>query len=154
MWGIVRTRAIHAAVLAPLGILGLATAGCGGKDFENKPRPPVPVQLTGVITKQRVTISPNNVGGGPITITVSNQTNDSHTVTLGGDECHDPKGASIEERVGPINPLDTATLQKTVGEGECLVEAGSDQAAVEEILPARLFIGPERPSGKNKLLLP
>src|SRR3954452_5198353 len=83
--------------------LAIALAGCGGgKDFANKPRPPVPLQLTGVITKQKVTISPNKVGAGPVVITVSNQTGQSHTLTLAG--------RGEQERVGPINPLDTAQL--------------------------------------------
>ena len=48
----------------------LALAGCGGgKDFANTPRPPVPLQLTGVITKAKVTISPNKVGAGPVVMT-------------------------------------------------------------------------------------
>ena len=39
-------------------IVVVALTGCGGgKDFANEPRPPVPLQLTGVITKQKVTIS-------------------------------------------------------------------------------------------------
>src|SRR5947208_12785320 len=88
----------------------LALAGCGGgKDFANNPRPPVPLQLTGVITKAKVTISPNKVGAGPVVITVSNQTPQAHTLTL--------DGQGIQEQVGPISPLDTAQLQKTLRPG-------------------------------------
>lgn len=152
MWGNVKTRAVHAAVLAPLA--GTLFSGCGGKDFENKPRPPVPVQLTGVITHGRVTISPNSVGAGPVTIVVSNQTRDSHTVTLSGPDCKDENNNPVQERVGPVNPLDTAALQKTLAEGECEISAGSDEAVIDEIEPGRLEVGPPRPSGKNRLLLP
>ena len=63
---------------APLcGVMAatLIFVGCGGgSDFQNKPRPAVPVELTGVITDSKVTVSPNKVGAGPIVITVSNQT--------------------------------------------------------------------------------
>jgi len=135
-------RTVAAAVAVTL-----ALAGCGGgEDFANKPRPPVPLQLTGVITKQKVTISPNKVGAGPVVITVSNQTGQSRTLTLDGN--------GIQERVGPINPLDTAQLQKTLKPGRYKVTAGSEQATPTSIQPATLLIGKERPSGSDKVLLP
>jgi hypothetical protein len=135
--------------LRALAVAGLvaAIAGCGGgNSFENKPRPPVPLQLTGVITKQKVTISPHKVGAGPVVITVSNQDEQSHTLTL--------DGQGVQERVGPINPLDTATLQKTLEPGTYQVKAGPDKATTGEITPARLVIGRERESGSNRVLLP
>lgn len=125
----------------------LVLAGCGGgDDFANKPRPPVPLQLTGVITKERVTISPRKVGAGPVVITVSNQTAESRTLTL--------DGQGVQERVGPINPLDTAQLQKTLKRGRYTVKAGSEKATAQEIAPATLVIGKERPSGSDRVLLP
>jgi hypothetical protein len=134
-------RALTVAALAA------AIAGCGGgKDFKNNPRPPVPLQLTGVITKQKVTISPHKVGAGPVVITVSNQTDQSHTLTL--------DGQGIQERVGPINPLDTAQLQKTLQPGTYSVKAGSPQATDTQIAPATLEIGKARKSGSDEVLLP
>jgi hypothetical protein len=124
-----------------------AITGCGGgKDFENKPRPAVPLQLTGVITNQKVTISPHKVGAGPVVITVSNQTDQSHTLTL--------DGQGIQERVGPINPLDTAQLQKTLKPGTYEVKAGSPKATAKQIAPATLEIGKARKSGSGEVLLP
>jgi hypothetical protein len=127
----------------------LALAGCGEDDFENEARPPVPKQLTGVITDQKVTISPNELGAGPVVITVSNQTEASHTVTLESSD-----GGTIREQVGPINPLDTATLQRTLEQGSYTVSAGSEAAVPKEIEPATLTIGEERKSGSDELLLP
>ena len=128
-------------------IAAVSLTGCGGgKDFANEPRPPVPLQLTGVITKQKVTISPRKVGAGPVVITVSNQTGQSHTLTLDGN--------GVQERVGPINPLDTAQLQKTLKPGKYTVTAGSEQAVKRQIEPATLVIGKERPSASDKVLLP
>jgi hypothetical protein len=128
-------------------VMALAFAGCGGgKDFANKPRPPVTLELTGVITKQRVTISPNKVGAGPVVITVSNQTEQSRTLTLDGN--------GIQERVGPINPLDTAKLQKTLKPGHYTVTAGSEAATAAPIKAARLVIGKQRASASDKVLLP
>src|SRR4051812_50053123 len=99
----------------------LAVAGCGGgKDFENKPRPAVTLELTGVITKEKVTISPRRVGAGPVEIKISNQSGQSRTITIDGN--------GIQESVGPVNPLDVATLQKTLGPGRYTVKAGSEAA--------------------------
>ena len=143
------TRRIRAGALPALCAAGLALAGCGEDDFENEPRPPVPVQLTGVITAEKVTVSPNELGAGPVVITVSNQTKASHTLTLESSD-----GGTIREQVGPINPLDTATLQRTLEPGEYTVSAGSEAAVPQEIAPAKLTIGQERKSGSDELLLP
>jgi hypothetical protein len=143
------TRRIRAGALLALCAGGLLIAGCGEDDFENEPRPPVPVELTGVITDERVTISPNELGAGPVVITVSNQTKASHTLTL-----ESADGGTIREQVGPINPLDTARLQRTLVAGSYTVSAGSEAAVPREIKPATLTIGKERKSGSDELLLP
>ena len=142
-----KTRRIRgpAAVLAA-GVIGVLVVGCGDKDFENKPRPPVPIELTGVIQEKKVTVSPDKVGAGPILITVSNQTKDAHTLTL--------EGGSVRERVGPINPLDTATIQKTLRPGTYEVRAGSSVAVAHEIKPASLAVGKARRDSNDRLLLP
>jgi hypothetical protein len=144
------TRRIRAGTLFVLCATGLALAACGEDDFENDPRPAVPVELTGVITPQKVTISPHDVGAGPVVITVSNQDEAAHTVTL---ESADG-GGTIREQVGPINPLDTATLQRTLTTGSYTVSAGSEAAVAREIKPATLTIGKDRKSGSGELLLP
>lgn len=134
-------------IIVTAAFAALALSGCGGgKDFANKPRPPVPLQLTGVITKEKVTISPHKVGAGPVVITVSNQTGAAHTLTL--------DGQGVQERVGPINPLDTAQLQKTLKPGTYTVTAGSEEATAKTIAPATLVIGKQRASGSDKVLLP
>jgi hypothetical protein len=138
----VRTRR-GALVVA---VAAAALAGCGGKDFANDPRPPVTLELTGVITREQVTISPSKVGAGPVTITVSNQSGQSRTLTLDGN--------GIQESVGPINALDTAKLQKTLKPGRYTVTVGSEAATAKAIKPATLVIGKERPSGSDKVLLP
>ena len=143
------TRRIRAGALPALCACGLAFAGCGEDDFENEPRPPVPKQLTGVITEREVTVSPSAEGAGPFVITISNQTEASQTVTL-----ESSGGGTIREQVGPINPLDTATLQKTLAPGDYEVRAGSSAAVPKEIAPATLRIGRARPNSNNRLLLP
>jgi hypothetical protein len=121
-------------------------AGCGEEDFKNEARAPIREALTGVIQDDAVTVSPSKVGAGPVEITISNQTDAAHSITLEGD--------SITEREGPVAPGDTATIQKTLSPGSYQVKAGSTKAVVKEIRPAVLRIGKERQNSNNDLLLP
>ena len=138
-------RALAMATVAAGVVLG--TAGCGGSDFKNEPRPPAPVQLSGVITDKEVTVSPNRLGAGPVVIIISNQTQKAHSVKLEG------PGGTEGASAGPINPLDTARLQLTTQEGKYTVSAGSSTAS-NAIKPATLEFGPKRPSSSNQVLLP
>jgi hypothetical protein len=134
------------ATCAAVAAAGLAV-GCGEDDFENEPRPPVPMELSGVIQNDKVTVSPSrNIGAGPFVITISNQTDARHTVTL--------EGQSIVEKVGPVAPLDTATIQRTLAPGTYEVRAGTMRAVRREITPASLDIGAERENSNSELLLP
>ena len=139
-------RVRRAASLVAGTLCVVALAGCGGDDFKNKPRPASTLELTGVIQKDKVTVSPASFGAGPVLLTISNQTKEAHTVTL--------EGESLRERVGPINPLDTATIQANVDSGTYEVRAGSSQAVVEEIQPAELDVGESRGDSNDQLLLP
>ena len=142
-----RAGRIRTAALLALSLSVLALAGCGDdEDFENKPRPPVPIQLSGVITDDEVSVEPAKVGAGPVVLIVSNQTGQSHTVTLDG-----PSGT---EEVGPINPSDTGRIQHNLAQGSYEIRAGSDQAVEQEIPAAKLTVGPPRPSSSNSVLLP
>jgi hypothetical protein len=137
-----RTRDVLLLVVAAVFV-----AGCGSsKKFDNNPRPPTPVQLTGVVTDKQVTISPKRVGAGPVILLVSNQTDSAHTITL--------EGGGTTDTVGPINPLDTAMLQQTLKPGTYTVKAGSKQATTKEIKPGSLTVGESRESSSNQLLLP
>jgi hypothetical protein len=146
-----KTRGRRSVALLAAAVLGVVAAGCGGGDFQDNPRPPVRLDLTGVIQDTKLTLSPSAVGAGPILITISNQTKDAHTVTLEGEPTN---GNRVLERIGPINPLDTATLQKTLAPGSYQVRAGSAAAVPREIAPATLKIGPERRDSNGDLLQP
>lgn len=126
--------------------MALGAAGCGEDDFENEPRAAVPVELGGVIKPTRVIVSPDEVGAGPVRITISNQTDQAHTVTL--------QGSAVEERVGPVYPRDTARIQKTLEPGRYEVRATSEDATTRAIRPAELTIGPKRSESNDRLLLP
>jgi hypothetical protein len=104
------------------------------------------VQLTGVITDKGVTVSPNRVGAGPVIILISNQSKQAHTVTL--------DGGKTTDTVGPINPLDTASLQQTLEQGSYKVKAGSNQAQPKQPAAGTLDVGPPRKDSSNQVLLP
>ena len=53
-----------------------------------------------------------------------------------------------------MDPLDTATIQRTLEPGSYEVRAGSSRRCRKEIAPAVLAIGKERKSSNNDLLLP
>jgi hypothetical protein len=125
----------------------LLVAGCGGgSHFKNQSRPPVPVQLTGVVTDRGVTVSPKRVGAGPVILTVSNQTSGAHTITL--------EGNGTIDTVGPVNPLATAKLQQTLKPGTYTVKAGSKQASAAEIPSGTLTVSKARQNSSSTLLLP
>jgi hypothetical protein len=132
--------------VAALLLSGVLLTACGEDQFENKPRSPVRVELTGVIRADGVTISPTRVGAGPVAITVANQTDAQHTLTLEGD--------SLRKQVGPIGPDDTATIYSTLDPGDYEVRAGSEQAVPKELAPAKLKIGKPRGDSNDVLLLP
>ncbi|MEA2362595.1 MAG: hypothetical protein QOD71_1740 [Thermoleophilaceae bacterium] len=134
-------------VLATFATAAILVAGCGGSDFENKPRSPVRVELSGVIQQDKVTVSPaRHLGAGPFEITISNQTDHPHTVTL--------EGGSVTEDAGSVDPNDTLTIRRTLDPGTYEVRAGSTEAVPKEIEPAVLDIGAERKDSNSDLLLP
>jgi hypothetical protein len=147
MWGVTKVGWIRAVALLGGATGLLALSGCGGgDDFENKPRPPAPIQLSGVITDSSVSVEPRRVGAGPVVLLVSNQTQRSHTVTL--------EGPTTREQIGPINPLGVGRIQETLEPGKYQVKAGSEPARPGEIKPAQLTVGPSRGSSSNDVLLP
>jgi len=144
-----RQSAVRGLALgAATATLGLAACGGGDDDFANKKRPPTPINLTAFISEDRVSVSPRRFGGGPIILIVTNQTGDSQRVTLETDE---PGGTQpgIRQSTGPINPRDTASIKVTLRQGEYVVKV--ERGAIS---PARLAVGPQRPSAQNKLLQP
>ena len=140
--GRIRTAGLLAAIVGTL-LLG----GCGGDDdFANEPRPPIPLQLSGVITESEVSVDPSELGAGPIVLIVNNQTDEAHSVIL--------EGPSGREEVGPINPQDAGRIQHNLEQGSYEVRAGSERAMEREITPAELKVGPKRPSSSDEVLLP
>jgi hypothetical protein len=150
------------------GTVMLGLTACGGNDhFKNESRPPVPTQLSGVITNSEVTVSPDVLPlppekgqaesstdlNTPIILVISNQSDDPHTVTLTG-KTRD--GTEIQADTPPINPLDTAQIQQTLPAGRYTVKAGSEKAVdpSDQITPATLTVNPNRQTSSDDVLLP
>lgn len=131
---------------AAFAIAAALVAACGDEDFANDPRPPVPVELTGVVQDDKITVSPAKLGAGPILITISNQTGQPRIISI--------EGASISQEEGPVNPGDTATIRQTLTPGTYEVRAGTERAARRQVAPATLEIGEERENSNGDLLLP
>ena len=131
----------HALALV-LGLLVIVVAACGQSDNRNQNRPPVQINVSVQIGTNKVTASPAKFGAGPITLLVANQSGASQTVTI--------DGPRVRQSVGPINPEDTATLKVSVQPGDYTLAT----AETAGLRPARLTVGPKRPSGQNTLLLP
>lgn len=137
----------HAACVA--AAIAAVAVGCGDDQHVNDLRPPAPVTVTAYIGKDKVSLSPSKVGGGPITLIATNQTGRSQELTLETADVPGDDGPGTRQEAGPINPGDTGEIRVTVEEGAYLVHVGGD-----EIEPATLDVGPERESSQQDLLLP
>lgn len=135
-----------AQVVPVLAAAAALVAGCGdGGDYKNEPRPPAPIVLTASISKDRVSVSPDAFGAGPVTLIVTNQTKASQQLSL---EIANGE-AGFKGQTGPINPRDTAQLKADLKPGgySVHVDGGSIRAA-------HLKVGKERASAQNDLLQP
>jgi len=141
-------RARTAALLATSALSALPLIACGDRDYARRARPPVPVQLTGVITSGQVTVSPDSVGAGPIRLIVSNQTGASQQVTLESDG-EAGAGPGVRQQTAPINPRDTASLSAEVDPGRYRVAVEGDG-----IEAATVQVGAQRASAQNEVLQP
>jgi hypothetical protein len=135
--------------LATLLVLVPLAAGCGsGADYANADRPPAPISISIALTGDRVAVSPDRVGAGPVLLLIANESGRSRDVTLtaadGGRSCVAEDASS-----GPINAQDAARMSLPLVEGTC--EVGVADGA---LTPARLIVGPERESAQQDLLQP
>ena len=126
-----------AAVAAAIGV-----SACGGEDdFENNLRPPSPVEITARVSDREIGISPSRIGGGPVNITISNQSDQTVVPTLEG-----PTDVIGKE----LPPGAVGEVMATLEEGQYEVSGGPESDAREDLLE----VGPERASSQNELLLP
>ncbi|MEA2255474.1 MAG: hypothetical protein QOG35_1519 [Solirubrobacteraceae bacterium] len=141
----IRRRAAAAALAGAAAVL----VACGAAaDFDNDPRPPSPIVLTGEISDRRVSVSPRAFGAGPISLVVTNQTAIAQRVILES-AGRIGAGPGLRQETAPISPRDTATLDADVAPGRYTVHVAADGIAA-----ARLRVGGMRPSAQNELLQP
>jgi hypothetical protein len=137
------SRALRVVLPAVLAVAALSATACGSDDdARSENRPPVPINISVQIGIDKITASPAKFGAGPITLLITNQARVQHTITI--------DGPRVRQTVGPIAPEDTATLKVTVEPGEYEVSAEKEAS----LTPAKLIVGPERPSAQNQLLTP
>jgi hypothetical protein len=124
-------------------------AGCGGgdDDYANNPRPPAPINVTAAITDERVSVSPQEFGAGPVVFIIANETDEAQSVTLETDELGGDN-PGIKQTTSPISPDGTATLKVDMREGTYEIRASGG------IRPAALTVGAQRESAQNELLQP
>ena len=139
-------RTLRALCVATLALLA---AACGSEsDYANDPRPPSPINVTVAITDQRVAVSPDRFGAGPVILIIANQSSEEREVTLRTDEVAGNR-PGIRQKTSPINARGTAELKVDVTEGTYSLSVDS-----EDIESARLTVGEERASAQNELLQP
>ncbi len=135
------THSLRSVALGMTCVAALALSACGSEDFENDPRPASPIELTAAIDKNGVTVAPGEFGAGIVTITISNQTDETTTLVLDG-----PTPASS----GDIPARGTGSIKTALEEGDYEASAGAEIG----IKPAKLTVGPPRETSQNDLLLP
>jgi hypothetical protein len=134
-------RSLRGCALVLLAPALLLLGACGEDDFPNDPRPAAPIELTAAIDQRSVSISPQSVGAGLVVLTISNQTDEPTRLTLEG-----PTTATSNE----IPPGGTGSIKAALEQGEYEAAAGAEAG----IKPARLEVGPDRPTSQNELLQP
>jgi hypothetical protein len=135
----------------------LLLTACGGSSggFQNKPRPPIPINLTVYINSVRVSVSPSSVGAGPVVFIVTNAAQRTESLVI-----QSADGSHTLANTGPINPQTTAQVTVDFAiPGAYQVATGksgnlAQQAEPSSVRPAKLTIGKARPSAANALLQP
>jgi hypothetical protein len=132
-------------------VAGLAVgfAACGAEsDYQNKPRPPSPINVTAAIDGDRVRVSPGTFGAGPVVFIISNQSGAAQKVTFESDELGAAHGG-IRSSTGTIASRSTGQLKVDPREGSYTLSASGG-----DITPANVEVSKRRRSATNDLLLP
>jgi hypothetical protein len=156
------------AIPAALGVLavGILGAGCGTDTHANDPRPPVTAEVSVSITDTSISAQPGKVGVEPSTraslnqnegedqpeadrkaplvvnFTAINMTTTDTTLEIRG-------AGGFEKRSGPIVARGNTAFKVGLPNGNYTLEAADLGAK-----PASFFVGSDRASAQNDLLLP
>lgn len=134
----------------------LTLAACGGSShFANKPRPAVPVNVSVYINDQRVSVSPNAVSPGLVTVTITNQSSSAQSIQVAP-----VGGGNAVTTTGPISPQanDQVTLDLNDGQyGVGIAPNSSTEASASTptgVAPGLLSVQGKRSNSNNELLQP
>lgn len=129
-------------------------AGCGdgGGQRTSELRPPAPALISAAVTDDGIILSPSEIGGGPVTLAVTNESETRRRVTFASNA---PAGTAGQEDAGAgqsatLPPGVNALLRANLEPGSSWSVTVDD----ESIDPQVLYVGPERPSSQNDLMLP
>lgn len=143
-----------AILLLSITAAAVAAAGCGdgGGQRTSELRPPAPALISAAVTEDAILLSPSRIGGGPVTLAVTNESESRRRVTFASNA---PAGTAGEETAGAgqsasLAPGVNALLRANLEPGSSWSVTVDD----ESIDPEVLYVGPERPSSQNDLMLP
>lgn len=134
-----RRGAAAIAVVAVLALTGLA--GCGNDDFENKPKPAIPVEATIEITTDRIDVSPLSFGAGLVTFVIANNSTTEAALEIEG---------PVDETSSPIPGNGNGVFKIDMKSGNYTLTVPGN----EQVRPTELKVGPPRPPSNNDLLQP
>jgi hypothetical protein len=132
-------------------VAALLLVGCGegeAADYQNKPRPPAPINVAAAIDDERVRVSPGSFGSGPVVFIISNQSTSPQRVTFETDEIAGDSGG-IQRSTPEIAARSTGQLKVDPPEGTYRLNVSSSS-----IRPAAIDVGERRASAQDELLQP
>jgi hypothetical protein len=142
-------RPVRVGRVVVVAVLAVGVAACGAEsDYQNKPRPPSPINVTAAIDGSRVRVSPGTFGAGPVVFIISNQSGAAQKVTFETDELGAAHGG-IRASSPTIGPRSTGQLKVDAPEGTYTLSASGG-----DITPANVEVSTRRRSSQNDLLLP
>jgi hypothetical protein len=127
-------------LIVVLCVLSMGAAACGRDDFENDPRPPVPLEVSVAILEDTLRVSPGTFGAGLVNFTIANLSDSEASLEIDG-----PTQSESPE----IAPGDNAILKAQMEEGSYTFALGGATSQ-----PVLVEVGPERESAQDDLLLP
>ena len=134
---------------AGIAVVALLAGGCGDDDeFANRERAPATITLSAAITPRDITVSPSRTGAGTVELITSNLTSISQQITLRS-ETLSAGTSPLEQRTGPINPGDTASLTADLVQGTYRVTTRKGRRP-----SATIRVGPTRSGSSDQLLQP
>lgn len=138
----------RAAAAAALLALGGTLSACGEKRNTDKGFRPADTKVIGVVISGSYTSStPFEIGGGPVTLKITNQTDKEIANVRLRPADKMPGCVDEESQSGRIPVNGTGTVTATLVDGTC-------ELATDGLGTTTITVTGERPSGQNTLLLP